>query len=54
MDISRNGKHLLLAGKKGHMAMLEWRNKNLVSEFNVKDKVHCVKFLQNHGMFAAA
>lgn len=45
LDISRNAKHLLLAGKKGHMAMLEWRNKSLMSEFNVKDRIQCVKFL---------
>jgi len=33
VDVTRNGKFLLLAGRKGHLAMLEWKNKNLVCEF---------------------
>lgn len=54
MDISRNGKHLLLGGRKGHLAMLEWHNKNLLCEFNARDSVRAVRFLQNHSMFAVA
>jgi len=33
LDMTKNGKHLLLAGRKGHLAMLEWKNKSLVCEF---------------------
>ena len=47
VDITRNGKHLLLGGRKGHLAMLEWKTKNLVCEFQAKDKVRDIKFLQN-------
>ena len=45
LDITRNGKHLLLAGRKGHIAMLDWKNKSLVCEFQPKDKVRDICFL---------
>lgn len=54
MDITRNGAHLLLGGKKGHIAMFDWKRKNLVCEFQAKERVNAVCFLQNHNMFAAA
>ena len=34
--------------------MLEWKRKNLLMEFQAKDKVRDVCFLQNHHMFAVA
>jgi U3 small nucleolar RNA-associated protein 7 len=42
---TRNGKHILLAGRKGHLAMLDWKRKNLVCEFQAKDKIRDVCFL---------
>ena len=42
LDITRNGKYLMLAGRKGHLAMLDWKTKNLVCEFQAKDKVRDV------------
>ena len=48
LSVTRNGQHILLGGKKGHLAMLEWKRKNLVMEFQAKDKVKDVCFLQNH------
>ena len=54
LDITRNGKYLLLGGRKGHLAMLDWKSKNLVCEFQAKDKVRDVQFLQNQTMFATA
>ena len=45
LDVTRNGKHLLLAGKKGHIALLDWKKKNLVTEFQAKEKVRDVCFL---------
>ena len=47
IDFSRNGQELLLAGSKGHIAQLEWKTKQLKSEFHVKEKISAVKFLQN-------
>ena len=36
MDVSKNGKHILIAGKKGHIAMIDWKEKELVCEFHCK------------------
>jgi U3 small nucleolar RNA-associated protein 7 len=33
MDFTRNGRNLLLAGRKGHIAMLDWKEKDLSLEF---------------------
>ena len=54
LDFTRNGKYLLLGGKKGHLAMMDWKRKTLLCEFQPKDKVRDVCFLQNQTMFAAA
>jgi U3 small nucleolar RNA-associated protein 7 len=52
IDFSLNGSSLLLAGEKGHVSMIEWRDKNLVCEMNLSDKISSVKFLHNDTMFA--
>ena len=44
LDVTRNGQHVLLGGKKGHLAMLDWKRKNLVMEFQARDKVRDVCF----------
>ena len=53
MDYSRDGKTLLLGGKKGHVALMKWQNFNLSSELNLGETVRDVKLL--HGsMYATA
>ena len=54
LSVTRNGQYVLLGGRKGHLAMLEWKRKSLLMEFQAKDKVRDVCFLQNHHMFAVA
>ena len=54
IDYSFNGSHLLLAGEKGHISVLNWREKELVTEFKVNEKVRSAKFLQNETMIAVA
>jgi U3 small nucleolar RNA-associated protein 7 len=54
LDVTRNGKYVLLGGRKGHLAMVEWKSKRLVTEFQAKEKVRDVCFLQNDQMFAVA
>lgn len=54
MDYNKNGKYLLLGGRKGHISMLDWKEKSLVTEFSVTDKVRDVCFLQDEKLFAAA
>merc|ERR1711957_269524 len=54
IDYSKNGTHLLLAGEKGHIAMMDWREKTLECEIQVNEKVRAACFLQNDQMFAVA
>jgi hypothetical protein len=35
VDFTRNGRHLVLAGHKGHLAVLEWQSQQLVCEVQV-------------------
>jgi U3 small nucleolar RNA-associated protein 7 len=54
MDFTRNGKHLVIGSRKGHIAMLDWKNKDLVCEFHTKQLIRDIHFLQDHHMFAVA
>ncbi|KAJ3676433.1 hypothetical protein LUZ60_003845 [Juncus effusus] len=49
-----NGRYVLLAGRKGHLAMIDALNLNLVKEFQVRETVRDVTFLQNEQFFAVA
>lgn len=54
LDFSRAGRHLLLGGRKGHLALLDWQRLNTVCELQVKETVRDVKFLHNETMYAVA
>ena len=54
VDYTRNGRHMLLAGRKGHIAVFDWQSKKLAVEFNVEETIRDIKMLQNEMMFAVA
>ena len=41
-----------MGGEKGNISMLDWKEKNLILDFNVESKINEIKFLQNDSMFA--
>jgi len=51
---SRNGRNLILGGRKGHLAMLDWQKNKILCEVQVRETVRDVCFLHDHTMWAAA
>lgn len=53
-EYTRNGRDLLLAGRKGHVATIDWRDGKLGCELQLGETVRDVKWLHNNQMFAVA
>ncbi|KAI9760008.1 MAG: hypothetical protein M4579_001947 [Chaenotheca gracillima] len=53
-DYTRNGKSLLLAGRKGHVATMDWRAGKLGCELQLGETVRDAKWLHNDQYFAVA
>ena len=60
LDWSRNGRYALLGGRRGHVAVLEWKERRLLCELDLNvgaagaEEVRDVQFLHSHDMFAVA
>eukprot|EP00276_Gloeochaete_wittrockiana_P015681 CAMPEP_0184342134 /NCGR_PEP_ID=MMETSP1089-20130417/10747_1 /TAXON_ID=38269 ORGANISM="Gloeochaete wittrockiana, Strain SAG46.84" /NCGR_SAMPLE_ID=MMETSP1089 /ASSEMBLY_ACC=CAM_ASM_000445 /LENGTH=573 /DNA_ID=CAMNT_0026670837 /DNA_START=25 /DNA_END=1746 /DNA_ORIENTATION=- len=54
IDYTRNGRHILIGGRKGHVALMDWRRTHLITEFYVNETIRDIKFLHNDTMFAVA
>ncbi|KAF2965960.1 hypothetical protein GQX73_g7631 [Xylaria multiplex] len=53
-DYSRNGRDLLLGGRKGHIAAMDWRQGKLNCEFQVNEIVRDVRWLHSNQYMAVA
>jgi U3 small nucleolar RNA-associated protein 7 len=51
---SRNGRFMLMGGRKGHIAIMDCLRTNLGAEIQLQEDIHDVQFLHNETMFAAA
>lgn len=49
---ARNGSSLMLTSSQGHLAVLDWREKNLTLEVNLRESIHDSTFLHNDEMLA--
>lgn len=54
LAFSRSGRHALIGGRKGHLAMIDWEKLSTVCEVQVRETVRDVVYLHNETMFAAA
>ena len=53
-DYTRNGRDLLLAGRKGHISTMKWREGELGCELQLQETVRDAKWLHNDQYFAVA
>ncbi|RKF83785.1 putative U3 small nucleolar RNA-associated protein 7 [Golovinomyces cichoracearum] len=53
-DYTRNGRHLLLGGRKGHLATMDWREGKIGCEIQLGETIRDAKWLQNDQLFAVA
>ncbi|KAL1881128.1 hypothetical protein VTK73DRAFT_4805 [Phialemonium thermophilum] len=53
-EYTRNGRELLLAGRKGHVSTMDWREGRLGCELQLNETVRDVRWLHNNQYFAVA
>lgn len=53
-EYTRNGRELLLAGRKGHVATMDWRAGKLGCELQLGETVRDARWLHNNQLFAVA
>ncbi|KAK2080015.1 hypothetical protein QBZ16_002410 [Prototheca wickerhamii] len=51
---TRSGRHLLMGGRRGHLALMDRYQQHVVCEVQVKESVHDVCMLHDESFFAAA
>lgn len=54
IDYTRNGRHLALAGRKGHVATFDWQSGRLHSELQLGETVRSIKWLHDESFYAVA
>ncbi|KAI8817029.1 WD40-repeat-containing domain protein [Fimicolochytrium jonesii] len=54
LDYTRNGRNMLIGGRKGHIATFDWKTGKLGCELQVKETTRDVAWLHNETMFAVA
>ena len=51
---SADGQHVLLGGRKGHIAVVQWNGSRIKHQIQVKETVRDLCFLRDHTMYAVA
>ncbi|EMD36248.1 hypothetical protein CERSUDRAFT_155896 [Gelatoporia subvermispora B] len=51
---TRNGRHLAIVGKKGHVATFDWQSGTMHAELQLRETCRDITFLHDHSHFAVA
>ncbi|KAG9139722.1 hypothetical protein Leryth_016668 [Lithospermum erythrorhizon] len=54
LDFTASGRYMTVAGRKGHLAIVDMKDMSVIKEFQVRETVRDVVFLHNELFFAAA
>jgi U3 small nucleolar RNA-associated protein 7 len=54
IDYTRNGRNLLIGGRKGHVATFNWKTGKMGCELQLRETISDVQWLHNETMFAVA
>ena len=54
IDYTRSGRHYILGGRKGHLAVIDAQTNALLSEVHVRETIRDVSFLHDFTMYAVA
>ena len=54
VDFTRSGRHMLLGGSLGHLALIDTLRNKPMCEIQLRDRIRDVQFLHDHTMFAVA
>ena len=54
LDYTRNGRWLLMGGRRGHIVLMDWMDMKLSSELQLRETVRDITFLHDQTMFAVA
>eukprot|EP00842_Homolaphlyctis_polyrhiza_P005093 jgi/Hompol1/5585/HPOL_002001-RA len=54
LDYTRNGRFILIGGRKGHIASFNWSRGKIACELQVQETIKDVKWMHNETMFAVA
>ncbi|KAJ3012200.1 Small subunit (SSU) processome component [Thoreauomyces humboldtii] len=54
LDYTRNGRNMVIGGRKGHIATFDWKTGKLGCELQVRETIRDVQWLHNETMFAVA
>lgn len=54
LDYTHDGRHIAIAGRKGHVATFDWQTGKLGTELHLKETVRDIKWLHNTSFFAVA